>query len=122
MGHAIDRDLSLRLGPEARELRHRRAEVLVDAPPINQMLVQPFVNYNFAGGWYATSSPLITANWEASSNDRWTVPLGGGIGKIFKVGGQAMNGQVQAFYNVVSPDNVGGNWTIRVQLQFLFPK
>ena len=26
-----------------------------DAPPINQMLVQPFVNYNFAGGWYATA-------------------------------------------------------------------
>ena len=33
-----------------------------------------------------------------------------------------MNGQVQAFYNVVSPDNTGGNWTIRAQLQFLFPK
>ena len=93
-----------------------------DAPPINQMLVQPFVNYNFAGGWYATASPDITANWKASSNDRWTVPVGGGFGKIFKIGGQAMNGQVQAFYNVVSPDNVGGNWTIRVQLQFLFPE
>ena len=33
-----------------------------------------------------------------------------------------LNGQVQAFYNVVSPDNVGGNWTIRAQLQLLFPK
>ncbi len=33
-----------------------------------------------------------------------------------------MNGQVQAFYNVVSPDNVGGNWSIRVQLQLLFPE
>ena len=33
-----------------------------------------------------------------------------------------MNGQLQAFYNVVSPDNTGGNWTIRAQLQLLFPK
>ncbi len=93
-----------------------------DAASINQMLIQYFINYNFAEGWYATSSPDITANWKADSNDRWTLPIGGGIGKIFKIGDQAMNGQVQAFYNVVSPDNVGGNWTIRVQLQFLFPK
>ena len=92
------------------------------AAPINQMLVQPFVNYNFKDGWYATSSPLITANWKASYDDRWTVPLGGGIGKIFKIGDQAMNGQFQAFYNVVSPDNTGGNWTVRLQLQLLFPK
>ena len=33
-----------------------------------------------------------------------------------------MNGQVQAFYNAVSPDNTGGSWMIRAQLQFLFPK
>ena len=50
------------------------------------------------------------------------MPLGGGFGKIFKIGDQALNGQVQAFYNVVSPDDVGGNWTIRAQLQLLFPK
>ena len=93
-----------------------------DAAPINQMLVQYFINYNFAEGWYATTSPDITANWKASNNNRWTVPFGGGFGKIFKIGDQAMNGQVQAFYNVVSPDNVGGNWTIRAQLQLLFPK
>lgn len=93
-----------------------------DAASINQMLVQYFINYNFEEGWYATSSPDITANWKASHNDRWTVPIGGGFGKIFKIGGQPMNGQIQAFYNVVSPDNVGGNWTIRAQLQLLFPK
>ncbi len=86
------------------------------------MLVQPIINYNFAEGWYATSSPEITADWKASSDDRWTIPIGGGFGKIFKIWGQAMNGQVQAFYNVESPDDVGGDWTIRVQLQMLFPK
>ena len=93
-----------------------------NAASINQMLVQPIINYNFAEGWYATSSPEITADWKASSDDRWTVPIGGGFGKIFKIWDQAMNGQVQAFYNVVSPDDVGGNWTLRVQFQLLFPK
>ena len=46
-----------------------------DAAPINQMLVQYFVNYNFAEGWYATTSPDITANWKAPNNNRWTVPI-----------------------------------------------
>ena len=36
-----------------------------DAAPINQMLVQYFINYNFEEGWYATTSPDITANWKA---------------------------------------------------------
>lgn len=93
-----------------------------NAPAVNQMLVQYFINYNFPEGWYATTSPDITANWKATNNNRWTVPFGGGFGKIFKIGDQAMNGQVQAFYNVVSPESVGGNWTIRLQLQALFPK
>ena len=53
---------------------------------VNAMLVQSFVNYNFSHGWYLTSSPIITANWLAASEDRWTVPLGGGFGKLFKLG------------------------------------
>jgi hypothetical protein len=32
-----------------------------------------------------------------------------------------MNAQVQAFYNVVKPD-IGPDWQLRFQLQFLFPK
>lgn len=50
-------------------------------PDVSQMLVQPFVNYNLPGGWCITSSPIITANWEADSSNTWTVPLGGGFGR-----------------------------------------
>jgi hypothetical protein len=32
-----------------------------------------------------------------------------------------MNAQVQGFYNVEKPD-FGADWTLRLQLQFLFPK
>ena len=49
------------------------------------------------------------------------IPVGGGLGKIFRIGGQAMNAQVQSFYNVESPKN-GPDWSLRLQLQFLFPK
>lgn len=92
-----------------------------DRQDVSQLLIQPFVNYNLPGGWYAVSSPIITANWEAKSDDTWTVPVGGGMGKIFKLGEQAMNAQLQSFYNVERPE-FGPDWSIRFQLQFLFPK
>lgn len=90
-------------------------------PDVNQFLLQYFVNYNFPGGWYLSSAPVITANWEASSDDRWTVPVGGGGGRLFHIGKLPVNAQAQAFYNVASPDN-GPEWTLRLQLQFLFPR
>ena len=88
---------------------------------INFFTWQYFVNYNLPGGWYLTSSPIITANWEANSGNKWAVPFGGGFGKIFRIGNQPMNAQVQAFYYAEKPD-FGSDWTVRFQLQFLFPK
>ncbi len=92
-----------------------------DRADVNQMVFQYFINYNMAKGWYISSAPIITANWEADSDNTWTVPFGGGVGKIFKIGKQPLNAQVQAFYNAITPDN-GPSWTLRLQLQFLFPK
>ena len=89
---------------------------------VNSFLWQYFVNYNFDEGWYFTSAPIITANWEADSDHRWTVPFGGGFGKVFKIGKQPMNAQLSAYRNVVTPDDYGADWQFRVQLQFLFPK
>jgi hypothetical protein len=87
---------------------------------VSLLTVQPFVNYNLPHGWYLTSSPIITSNWVAKNNDRWTVPVGGGIGRLFKVDKLPVNTQIQAFYNVVRPTNAP-SWTLRFQLQFLFP-
>lgn len=48
-------------------------------------------------GWFFTSSPIITTNWFAnSSRDVWTVPLGGGFGKIIHWRRLTMNLSVQA--------------------------
>lgn len=94
-----------------------------DRPDVNAMLIQPFVNYNFPDkpGRYLTFAPVITANWEADSDDRWTVPVGLGIGQITKWGKQPVNLQASTYYNVEAPDN-GADWQLRLQVQFLFPK
>ena len=91
---------------------------------VNQMLFEPFFNYNVPGhpGLYLTSAPEFTANWNSTkSSNRWTVPLGGGIGQIMRWGEQAVNLQASAYYNVDKPE-FGSNWNLRLQVQFLFPK
>ena len=92
-----------------------------DRPSVNTGLIQPFINFNLPDGWYLTASPVITVNWNASSGQQWTVPIGGGIGRIFRIGGQAFNAQVAGYYNIVHPDEAG-DWQLRFQLTLLFPR
>lgn len=88
---------------------------------VNLFTWQYFINYNLPNAVYLTSAPVINANWEADSGNRWTVPFGGGVGEIFRVGRQPMNAQVSAYYNAEKPQ-FGANWQLRLQLQLLFPK
>ena len=87
----------------------------------NNGVMQPFINYNIRNGWYLVSSPIVTVDWKAPGNQQWTVPLGGGVGKIVHWGRVPVNLQLASYYNVASPAE-GPNWQIRTQLQLLFPK
>ncbi len=93
----------------------------IDKPPVNQFLLQWFVNYNMKKGWYLTTSPIITANWRAPSGDVWTVPWGGGVGRIMKLGFQPVNITAQFYANPTRPQNTSP-WGMRLQFVLLFPK
>jgi hypothetical protein len=84
-------------------------------------LMQPFINYNMPKGWYLVSSPIITVDWIAPGSKQWTVPLGGGVGKIVRWGRLPVNLQLAGYYDVARPTE-GPNWQIRTQIQLLFPK
>lgn len=88
--------------------------------PVNQFSLQYFINYNFKAGWYVTSSPIITADWYATSRNRWTVPFGLGLGRIIRVGKQPINISLQAYDNVKSP-TIGPDWQAQFNISFLFP-
>lgn len=49
------------------------------------------------------------------------MPLGGGAGKLFMIGSQAMNARVEAYYNIEHPDSAP-DWQWGFTIQFLFPK
>jgi hypothetical protein len=89
---------------------------------VNQMQLEPTINYSFASNpnGYLSFSPTIVANWKASGEERWTVPVSLGVGQLVKIGKQSINLQATAYYNVIAPTGTS-NWTLEVLAQFLFP-
>jgi len=90
-------------------------------PAVNQMVLQYFLNYNLKKGWYISLSPILTANWKASSGNEWVVPVGGGLGRIMRLGAQPVNISASFYGNVTHPSG-GSPWGMRLQIAFLFPK
>jgi hypothetical protein len=90
------------------------------SPEVNQLLFQPFVNYNFGKGWAASFSPIITANWDAADGEEWTVPLGAGISKTTVFNRRPMSLSMQYYHNVEHPTASAGD-QLRFQISFLYP-
>ena len=90
-------------------------------PGTNALFLNPIVNYHFGDGWSVGSSPEITTNWIASGG-KWTVPVGGGVGKLFRVGGQAVKVDLDSYYNAIRPTASKETWLVQVKLTFVFPE
>ncbi len=87
---------------------------------MNLSSLQVFINYNFPN-FYLTTSPTFTYNWYADSGQRWTVPLGGGVGKLVRFGKLPVDFRLTAYTNVETPDHAA-DWYAEFQVKFLFPK
>jgi hypothetical protein len=88
---------------------------------VNVFSAQYFLNYNLPKGWYLYSNASITADWLADDDDdTWTVPVGGGVGRIFNIGNQPVDVAIQGLYNTVRPSDAA-DWTINLQISLLFP-
>jgi len=86
-----------------------------DRADVDQLLVRGTVRRTVGGGWFLVYAPVITANWNAPSEDRWLVPLGGGIGKRIDFDRSAIALSVQAYSNVIRPDGAP-EWVLRIGL------
>jgi hypothetical protein len=102
-------------------------------PEVNQFLLQYFVTYNLKKGWNVSSSPILTANWnnkapldaanggDTTSGGRWTVPVGGGVGRVTRLGFQPVNMALNFYGNVVHPSGAS-SWGMRFQIALLYPQ
>ena len=95
-----------------------------EQPAVNALTAQPFVSYALGKGWFVESSSEILANWEADSSDRWLVPLGAGLGRLFRINSKPMVIRAAGFYNVERPTRPtnAAEWEIRIGFDFVFKK
>jgi hypothetical protein len=84
----------------------------------NTSLFEQFIDYNFGQGWFAYSDPNIVANWQANGT-KWTVPLGGGAGRIIRLDKLPIRLEAGVFYGAVQPTS-GGRWLLNAELTLIF--
>ena len=92
-----------------------------DAARVNQSSLQFFVNYNLDAGWYLSTSPLITMNWEADSGEQLKLPLSGGFGKLHRFGKQPVDFRLVAYKNI-EQTRYGPEYEVTFSVKFLFPR
>ena len=91
-------------------------------PDTNQMNLQPIASIFFGEGWSLGYSGNILANWNAPSEDVWTVPVGLGLSKVVKLGRLPIKVQLAVQYMPVHPRISGQEWNVQVQITPVLPK
>ena len=86
---------------------------------VNNFAMEPIFTYRLSKQWYLITDPVILANWELDSGDRWLVPLGGGTGHHLKLWEQPLDLRIEAYYNIVRSDGAP-DWSMAATITFLF--
>lgn len=83
------------------------------------LTINPFFNYNFSGGWFVGTVPIITGNLDAPGA-KWTLPVGVQGGRLIKLGNKLpVNLLLGAYYNALRPQ-FGATWQLRAQVALIF--
>ena len=88
---------------------------------LDLLSIQIYMNDNLAKGWYLLSNPSLYADHKVSTGHAWTIPVGGGVGRVLKIGPQTINSQLSAYRNVVHTSQ-GAHWQLRAQLALVYPQ
>ena len=86
---------------------------------VNQLLLRGAVRRQLPNDLFFVYAPLITANWD-SPGEKWLVPVGGGIGRSFKVREHPWAWSVQGYYNAIKPD-AAPDWVVRFAIVAAIP-
>jgi hypothetical protein len=81
--------------------------------------INPFLNYNFSGGWFVGADLISTASWD-TGGEKWTLPVGAQAGRLVKIAGKLpVNLLVGVYYNALRPSGTG-TWQLRTQITLVF--
>lgn len=90
-----------------------------DRPDVNQMFLQPFINYNWKSGAGIGINSEITQNWESSTTSVFINPTLSGVTKLGK---QVVSLVVGPRIQVAAADGNKADFGVRSAITFVFPK
>jgi len=92
-----------------------------DTPDTDKGTLLYSLQYSLKDGWQIGTNPNITYNSQATSGNKWNVPVGVFVGKTIKVGKVPVNIKLGVEYSVVRPDAFGQQAAVRLQVTPIIP-
>jgi hypothetical protein len=90
---------------------------------VNQIQIEASFSYNLPHDWYLFTNPTINADWKESGGGRWLVPFGGGMGRTFNIGRQAVDLNLALYNNAIRPaPQLFPKWQLSLQCTLLYPR
>ncbi|HTF20806.1 MAG TPA: hypothetical protein VK658_22185, partial [Chryseolinea sp.] len=90
-----------------------------DRPDVNQLFLQPFLNYNWKSGAGLGVNAEMTQNWEASTTSVFINPTLSGVTKLGK---QIVSLVVGPRLHVAAAEGTRADFGIRAALTLVFPE
>ncbi|MEJ2690082.1 MAG: hypothetical protein P8130_09055 [Deltaproteobacteria bacterium] len=92
-----------------------------DRKSTSQTNIQYFIWRIFPGQWQVGTGPNILIDWKADDDNKLTLPMGLGVGKLFKFGGLPIKFILEGQYAAIHPDDFGQEWNIRFTVVPVLP-
>ncbi len=92
-----------------------------DRKSTSQTNIQYFIWRLLPGQWQIGTAPNILVDWKADDGNKLTLPVGLGVGKLFKIGGLPIKLILEGQYAVIHPDDFGQEWNIRFTVTPVLP-
>jgi hypothetical protein len=83
-------------------------------------LIYAFVR-TLPNGWTVGTNPNIFVDWEASSGNKVSFPVGLQVGKLRKLGPMPVKFDLQVQYYAVHPQVYGSKWNVQLQITPILP-
>ncbi len=87
-----------------------------DRQEVSKTDLQYIIRRSIPGAMSIGMGPTITYDWKADSDNALTLPVGLGVTKTTRWGGNPYKVRVELHYSIIRPEDYGTEWNLRLQL------
>ncbi len=95
----------------------------VNSAAVSQLQLQPSLSYNLPHGWYLAGASTVNVDWTRLAGQRCLTQVGGGAGRSFNLGKQALDSNLIFYWNAIrAADQLSPKWQVSAQFSLLFSR